>query len=199
MRKKTSYMIDQVELLAGVLQSEKYKSTIIFLGKVYFVAILLWGIFFVPATILQENLSAKHLVEFTSSIFPWLDDTKDAYGIKAEKFVYMQCISIWLLLFPNAIFYLAIAPYPQLNKLPNGADTYKFQAGLIVFLISIFLNIIIGQSYGPSKFARAFVLDQYMSALGGMGFAIFFTLSATEFVLASLYLLRYLREPKKYS
>lgn len=199
MRKKTSYMIDQVELLAGVLQSEKYKSTIIFLGKAYFVAILLWGIFFVPATILQESLSAQHLVEFTSSIFPWLDDTKDAYGIKAEKFVYMQCISIWLLLFPNAIFYLATATYPQLNKLSNGAGTYKFQAGLIVFLGSIFLNITVSTSYGPTKLERLYILNQYMSALGGEVLAILFTFSATEFVFASLYLLKYLREPKKYS
>ncbi len=95
-----------IEAFSNWLRAPSRKSKVLFICYLCFIAFALWGMFFVPANILTQSADARAWVASTAQFFPWIDNALEHYGDRAERFVYVQCISIWLLSIPAITFSL---------------------------------------------------------------------------------------------
>jgi hypothetical protein len=190
-------VIQKIETASDWLGIPERKKKVIILQGVFLGALLLLGMFFVPTTILQESVSARNLVQFTASIFPWIDMTKVNYGVMADKFVYWQCISVWVLIPLNLISSLAYRKF-LLNKKARGEEFYHSAFISVAAIFFLFISAVILPNWFHSNHAvtrvqNAFMFNEYTSAAGAVMIAYLFDFLVMEIVIVSFYLIHFFR------
>ena len=195
-------LIQKIESVSDSLRvPQKKKMCNVLLGLILGI-LLIFGMFFVPTNILANNSNAVNLVEFTASIFPWIDMTKVNYGSVADKFVFWQCVSVWLLIIPYLVGSLAYAKL-RINKRLKGNEYYKleliaFPAIIIVFIIAIIIpNLYHSSTYMPWQQAL-FVFNEYFCAAGAVMLGLMFDMVMIRMIITIIYLIHFIRNLSSY-
>jgi hypothetical protein len=190
-------LIQKLESFSDWLQEPNHKKLGNQLFGVFIVIFLLWGMFFVPGTILHNEEWPRTLVSGTSTIFPWITSTEQKHGASAGKFVFWQALSLWVFIIPLIIQSLA---YRQVRlrktfvkKKYHQTALHQLKLGIVLFCLSIVLNIWVFQE--KSKFSFL-VFNDYFSVLGASMCAVITVGALIEIVLAGIYLFHYFRSIK---
>ncbi|MEQ1598193.1 MAG: hypothetical protein ABL880_02385 [Methylotenera sp.] len=195
-------VIQKIETVSDWLSTPERKKKVIILQGVFLGTLLLWGMFFVPTTILQESAVARNLVQITASIFPWIDMTRINYGVIADKFVYWQCISVWVLISLNLISSIAYRKF-MLNKKVRGEEFYHSAFVSVAAIIFLFIGAVIlpncfHSDYAITRVQNAFMFNEYTSSAGAVMTAYLFDFLVMELVIVSFYLIHYFRNFKSF-
>lgn len=195
-------VIKKIEAASDWLGTPEHKKRVIVLQGVFLGALLLWGMFFIPTTILQESAAARNLVQFTASVLPWIDMTKVNYGVMADKFVYWQCISVWVLIPLNLISSLAYRKF-LLNKKTRGEEFYhsafiSVVAIFFLFIVAVILPNCFHSNHAVTRVQNALMFNEHTSAAGAVMFAYSFDFLVMELVIVSFYLIHFFRNFQQY-
>lgn len=190
-------VIQKIETASDWLGTSERKKNTYCLYGVFLVVLLLWGMFFVPTTILLESAVARNLVQFTASILPWINMAQVNYGAAADKFVYWQCVSVWALITPTLISAFADR-VTRLNKKIKGKEFYNaallaFPAGILGFIFGVILPNLFHSSTYVSKAQHLLMLNEYFSALGAVLLAMLFDAIFIGMIITIFYLIHFFR------
>ncbi len=191
-------LIYKIEAASDWLQEPQRKQLGNQLFGIFIVVFLLWGMFLVRGSILMDGGWPRTLVNGTASVFPWVASAESSFGASAGKFVFLQSLSIWVLLIPIAIQTLAYKEmrlrksFKQKNYLQFASN--KFAVGLVFFFLPILLNTLIFQPARRGlKYSSLLVLNDYFCVLGASMCAVLTLGFLIEMALAGIYLIHYMR------
>jgi hypothetical protein len=189
--------IQNIEIASKWLGIPARKKLVIILQYVFLGVLLIWGMFFVPSTILQDSATAQKIVKFTASIFPWIDMTKVNYGVMADKFVYWQCVSLWILIPLNVISSLTYRKF-LLNKKVRGEEFYhsaliSLAAIIFLFICGIILPNCLHPNQAITRMQNPFIFNEYTSAAWAVMFAYSFDFLLMELIIVIFYLIHFFR------
>jgi hypothetical protein len=189
-------VIQKIEAASDLLGKTYRKKKVLILEGVFLSILVLWGMFLVPTTILQESTFARNLVQFTVSILPWIDMAKINYGVIADKFVYWQCVSVWVLIIPSLISSLYYSKL-RLNRKTKENEFYKaliaIPAGIFLFIFAVVLpNWFHSNTYIP-RAQNLFMLNNYLCSMGAVSLAYLFDFILVAMIITTLYLIHFFR------
>jgi hypothetical protein len=190
-------LIQKIEAVCDYLSAPERKKMSIFLQSVFAGGLLLWGTFFVPSTILRDSQFARDLVELTASIFPWIDNARENYGNVADKFVYWQCVSVWILMIPVLLGNLAFSEI-RLNTNPKGKKFYisaliAIPSGIGLFILTTLLPNCFYSIGRIPKAQAILMLNEYFCAAGAILVATVFDGIFLAMILSMIYLIHFFR------
>jgi hypothetical protein len=75
-----------------------------------------WGWFFVEASVLRDSQAARDYVDFTTKVFPWLNNIRKL-GSQAEKGLFLHSVYFFVLIPVTLVCNLIIVSRPAVAKL----------------------------------------------------------------------------------
>lgn len=182
-----------LEAIMDWLDDSRRKKLIAYSCLSILTALILWGAFIVPSTIMLDSAEAKRLVAITAVILPWVDNLHGLFGFRVEKYIYLQCIYIWIIPIPLLLAILSDFTF-RIGSQGINIDIFNrviFKMILLPLLI-ISLNIMMNyvrSPLGPSKHDRVYLLNEYFSAIGAIVSANVFVISLLILILGLFYLI----------
>jgi hypothetical protein len=137
------------------------------------IGLLLWGVFMVPSTILQDSPEAKQLVSRTVSAFPWIDNLHSLFGFHVEKFIYLQCLYSWILPIPWLLMTFSLFTLRVGQQGINIDMLYRVIFKTVLLPIAGILFSVLSNNLGPtlgrpSRSDNFYLLNEYTSAIGAL-------------------------------
>jgi hypothetical protein len=84
----------------------------------------LWGWFFVEPTVLRDSQAVREYVDFTTKVFPWLDNIRKL-GLQAEKGLFLHSVYFFALAPVTISWSLIMASRPEAAKLLAAETLFK--------------------------------------------------------------------------
>jgi len=100
-------LIHKIEALSDWLQVPGRNTRLNMVLGIFLAIAILWGMFFVPRTILLDHPNNRIWVDIATITFPWLSQIEVHWGTVGQKALYLQSVFYLLMEIPVTLYLLA--------------------------------------------------------------------------------------------